>query len=51
LYKESAEVIFRRVTTNKKTMKGYPNSTHLLTLGIDINDVNKDILTFLNNLI
>ncbi|WP_075618533.1 alpha/beta hydrolase [Paenisporosarcina indica] len=51
LYKESADVIFRSVTTNKKTMKGYPNSTHLLTLGADINDVNKDVLTFLNNLI
>ncbi len=50
LYKESAEVIFRSVTTNEKTMKGYPNSTHLLTLGTDIDEVNKDILIFLDNL-
>lgn len=50
LYKESAEVIFQSVTTNQKTMKGYPNSKHLMTLGSDINDVNKDILTFLNDL-
>jgi carboxylesterase len=50
LYKESAEVIFQSVATNQKTMKGYPNSKHLMTLGTDINEVNKDILTFLNNL-
>jgi len=50
LYKESAEVIFQGVATNEKTMKGYPNSKHLMTLGTDMNDVNKDILTFLNEL-
>ncbi|MGE7951368.1 alpha/beta hydrolase [Lysinibacillus xylanilyticus] len=50
LYKESAEVIFQSVATNKKTMKGYPNSKHLMTIGTDINDVNKDILTFLDDL-
>ncbi|WP_231687539.1 alpha/beta hydrolase [Bacillus sp. FJAT-22090] len=50
LYKESAEVIFQSVATNLKTMKGYPNSKHLMTLGTDINDVNKDILSFLNDL-
>lgn len=50
LYKESAETIFRSVTTNQKTIKGYPNSKHLMTLGNDINDINKDILLFLNNL-
>ncbi|MDF2066800.1 alpha/beta fold hydrolase [Bacillus sp. Cr_A10] len=50
LYKETAEVIFQSVATNRKTMKGYPNSKHLMTLGTDINDVNKDILTFLNDL-
>ncbi|ETT80633.1 alpha/beta fold hydrolase [Viridibacillus sp. FSL R5-0477] len=50
LYKESAEVIFQSSATNQKTMKGYPNSKHLMTLGTDINDVNKDILTFLNDL-
>lgn len=50
LYKESAEVIFQSVATNQKIMKGYPNSKHLMTLGDDINEVNKDILTFLNDL-
>lgn len=50
LYKESSEVIFQSVATNQKTMKGYPNSKHLMTLGTDINDVNKDILTFLSDL-
>lgn len=50
LYKESAEVIFQSVATNEKTMKGYPNSKHLMTLGADINDLNKDIVTFLNDL-
>lgn len=50
LYKESAEVIFQSVATNQKTLKGYPNSKHLMTIGTDINDVNKDILTFLNDL-
>lgn len=50
LYKESAEVIFQSVATNQKIMKGYPNSKHLMTLGDDIKEVNKDILTFLNDL-
>ncbi|MGM0830264.1 MAG: alpha/beta hydrolase [Bacillota bacterium] len=50
LYKGSAETIFQEVTTNQKTIKGYPNAKHLMTLGTDINDLNKDILTFLNNL-
>ncbi|MEK3886442.1 alpha/beta hydrolase [Bacillus sp. FSL K6-3431] len=50
LYKESAEIIFQSVATNQKTIKGYPNAKHLMTLGTDINDVNKDILTFLNDL-
>ncbi|WP_397538219.1 alpha/beta hydrolase [Rummeliibacillus pycnus] len=50
LYKESAEVIFQSVATNQKTMKGYPNSKHLMTLGTDINNVNQDILAFLDGL-
>ncbi|MFJ7406851.1 MULTISPECIES: alpha/beta hydrolase [unclassified Lysinibacillus] len=51
LYKDSAAVIFQNVATQQKTMKGYPNSKHLMTLGIDKNDVNKDILAFLNDLL
>lgn len=50
LYKESAEGIFANVKTSKKTLQGYPNSKHLMTLGTDINEVNKDILSFLNDL-
>lgn len=50
LYKESAEEIFRNIKTNQKAIKGYPNSKHLMTLGKDINEVNRDILTFLNDL-
>ncbi len=51
LYKDSAEVIFQNVATPYKTMKGYPNAKHLMTLGTDQNDVNEDILTFLNDLL
>ncbi|MGE7839272.1 alpha/beta hydrolase [Lysinibacillus sp. NPDC093712] len=51
LYKDSADIIFQNVATQHKSMKGYPNSKHLMTLGIDKNNVNKDILTFLNDLL
>ncbi|MEK5333604.1 alpha/beta hydrolase [Lysinibacillus sp. FSL W8-0992] len=51
LYKDSADVISHNVATQHKTMKGYPNSKHLMILGIDKNEVNKDILTFLNDLL
>ncbi|MGK7377652.1 alpha/beta hydrolase [Planococcus sp. 1R117A] len=50
LYQESAEVIFQSVASDRKTMKGYPNSKHLMTLGADMDDVNEDVLTFLNEL-
>ncbi len=50
LYKRSGEVIFHNVATKQKAMKGYPNSKHLMTLGADIKEVNKDILIFLNDL-
>ena len=50
LYKESAEVIFQSVASNQKTIKGYPNTKHLMTLGMDMNEVNGDILNFLNEL-
>lgn len=50
LYKESAGIILQSVATNLKIIKGYPNSKHLMTLGTDINQMNKDILTFLNDL-
>jgi len=50
LYKESAAVIYQSVGSQQKKVKGYPNSKHLMTLGPDKNDVNKDILAFLNDL-
>lgn len=50
LYKESAEAIFQNVATQHKIIKGYPNSKHLMTLGLDMQDINHDILTFLNDL-
>ncbi|MDN7245637.1 alpha/beta hydrolase [Planococcus shenhongbingii] len=50
LYQESAEVIFQSVASDHKTVKGYPNSKHLMTLGADMDDVNKDVLAFLNEL-
>ena len=50
LYKESAEVIFQSVASNQKSIKGYPNSKHLMTVGADMNDVNEDVVNFLNKL-
>lgn len=50
LYKESAEVIFHNVVSQHKIIKGYPNSKHLMTLGLDLHDINQDILAFLHDL-
>ncbi|WKA60251.1 alpha/beta fold hydrolase [Planococcus shenhongbingii] len=50
LYQESAEMIFQSVASDHKTVKGYPNSKHLMTLGPDMDDVNEDVLAFLNEL-
>lgn len=49
-YKTSAETIFESVASDQKTIKGFANSKHLMTLGKDMNAVNQDILTFLNEL-
>lgn len=49
-YKTSAETIFESVASDQKTIKGYANSKHLMTLGKDMNAVNQDILAFLNKL-
>lgn len=51
LYKESANVVYRSVTSSQKSIKGYPNSPHLMTIGSDTEELNKDILAFLDNLI
>lgn len=50
LYKESAEEIFNRVASDQKSIKGFAQSKHLMTLGQDRNDINEEILTFLNEL-
>lgn len=50
LYKESAEEIFNRVASDQKSVKGFAQSKHLMTLGKDRNDINEEILTFLNEL-
>ena len=49
-YMTSAEKIFQSVTSDQKTIKGFANSKHLMTLGKDMNAVNQDILAFLNEL-
>ncbi|WP_404276376.1 alpha/beta hydrolase [Exiguobacterium undae] len=49
-YKTSAEKIFQSVTSDQKTIKGFAHSKHLMTLGKDMNEINQDILTFLNEL-
>ncbi|MFZ0074994.1 MAG: carboxylesterase, partial [Exiguobacterium undae] len=49
-YKTSAEKIFESVTSDQKTIKGFTHSKHLMTLGKDMNEINQDILTFLNEL-
>jgi carboxylesterase len=50
LYKESATFIYDSVCTNNKLIHGYPNSSHLMTLGNDQNLIHKDILSFLKQL-
>lgn len=49
-YKTSAEKIFQSVSSDQKTIKGFANSKHLMTLGKDMNDINQDILIILNEL-
>uniref|UniRef100_UPI003B75C59E alpha/beta hydrolase n=1 Tax=Metasolibacillus meyeri TaxID=1071052 RepID=UPI003B75C59E len=50
LYKESAEEIYQNVSSQHKSVKGYPNSSHLMTLGEDQEEIQTDILSFLNHL-
>ncbi|MEC1180588.1 alpha/beta hydrolase [Metasolibacillus meyeri] len=50
LYKESAEDIYQNVSSQHKSVKGYPNSSHLMTLGEDQEEIQTDILSFLNHL-
>ncbi len=48
--KKSAEEIFNHVASDQKSIKGFAQSKHLMTLGQDRNDINEEILTFLNEL-
>lgn len=50
LYKESANYIYDNVMTNNKSVKGYLNSKHLMTLGKDQEIIHSDILLFLKSL-
>jgi carboxylesterase len=50
LYKESADYIYQNVSLESKSVKGYSNSRHLMTLGEDQEEIQADILSFLNNL-
>ncbi|MGX9134076.1 alpha/beta hydrolase [Rummeliibacillus sp. JY-2-4R] len=50
LYGQSANFIYHNVSSSEKVVKGYPNSTHLMTLGKDSDAINQDILNFLEEL-
>ncbi|WP_152654559.1 carboxylesterase [Oceanobacillus sp. CFH 90083] len=50
LYKESADYLYQNVSSENKNVKGYPNSRHLMTLGEDQEEIQADILSFLNKL-
>jgi carboxylesterase len=50
LYKESANYIYINVSTHHRSVKGYSNSKHLMTLGPDKEEIHHDILSFLENL-
>lgn len=50
LYKESAHYIYINVSTHHRSVKGYSNSKHLMTLGPDKEEIHHDILSFLESL-
>ncbi|MED0932127.1 alpha/beta hydrolase [Bacillus mobilis] len=50
LYKESAKYIQDHVFTSDISIKSYPNSKHLMTLGKDQEIIHTDVLSFLENL-
>ncbi|MCY8519582.1 alpha/beta hydrolase [Bacillus atrophaeus] len=50
LYKESANYIYDNLITSNKSVKGYLNSKHLMSLGKDQEIIHSDILSFLKNL-
>lgn len=50
LYKESAKYIQDRVYTSDRSIKSYPNSRHLMTLGKDKEIIHVDVFSFLESL-
>lgn len=48
LYEKSARFIYEDVSSNDKKIKGYPNSTHLMTLGKDKEVLFEDVVSFIN---
>ncbi|ASN06397.1 alpha/beta hydrolase [Virgibacillus necropolis] len=50
LYKESANFIYDTVRTDCKKIKEYTQSEHMMTLGKDAEELNEDILIFLDSL-
>ncbi|MCY8952449.1 alpha/beta hydrolase [Bacillus cereus] len=50
LYKESAKYIHDHVSSSYRSIKSYPNSNHLMTLGKDQEIIHTDVLLFLENL-
>ncbi|WP_339282253.1 alpha/beta hydrolase [Oceanobacillus sp. FSL K6-3682] len=50
LYKESADYIYRNVSSENKILKRYSNSRHIMLADKDQEQIQADILSFLNNL-
>lgn len=50
LYKESAEIIYKKVSTEKKQIKWYEQSGHIITLGKEREKIYEDICHFLDAL-
>jgi carboxylesterase len=47
---DSANIIFNNVQSDHKKIKWYENSTHVITLGKERDELHEDILEFLNSL-
>lgn len=47
---DSANIIFNEVQSDQKKLKWYENSTHVITLGQEKDQLHEDVLAFLNNL-
>jgi len=47
---DSANIIFENVQSDHKKLKWYENSTHVITLGKERDELHEDVLEFLNSL-